>query len=274
MHRLAHVPDPGWQGKLVDAICSALDSGCDYEDIVFNNALETEHCGAVDVGRKYNRSPRTMKNVPTRSSPSAATRRARAHNDASRLVLTNEFPPFRQEQEQQQQQQQQQQQKQQQKETLKTEIKKETPKAPAETPAPTQQYQELTVCYVCRDVTPLKGFPKHMMEAHFGLNCYVPGCFATFTTEADLKSHLEYHTAPEYVGPHLGYRCCWPNCPRTFNHRGEIRLHHLKHNVGEKIVCEMRARNITKAPVIRVPVPQGKPRKLELSYILNPVTEE
>ncbi|KAI1491058.1 hypothetical protein F5X96DRAFT_669065 [Biscogniauxia mediterranea] len=205
-------------------------------------------------------------------------------------VLTNEFPPFRLEQQQQQQ-------KQQQKEAFKTDIKEETPKEPAEAPAPTQQYQELTVCYVCHDVTPLKGFPKHMMEAHFGLNCYAPGCHATFTTESDLKLHLEYHSAPEYVGPNLGYRCCWPNCSRTFNHRGEIRLHHLKHNVGEKIVCEMRARNMTKAPVIRVPVPEGIPtplcssdsggcgfksadvkidnsRKLELSYILNPVTEE
>ncbi|KAI1491057.1 hypothetical protein F5X96DRAFT_633138 [Biscogniauxia mediterranea] len=61
-HRLPHVPDPGWQGKLVDVICPAQDSGCDYEDIVFNNALETEHCGAVDIDRKYIdcRIPRTM----------------------------------------------------------------------------------------------------------------------------------------------------------------------------------------------------------------------
>ncbi|KAI1441592.1 carbohydrate esterase family 5 protein [Annulohypoxylon stygium] len=44
-------PYPGRQGKLVDAICSGLSS-CDYEDIVFDNALETEYCGAVEAGRK------------------------------------------------------------------------------------------------------------------------------------------------------------------------------------------------------------------------------
>ncbi|XDG05084.1 hypothetical protein ABKA04_004699 [Annulohypoxylon sp. FPYF3050] len=44
-------PYPGRQGKLVEAICSGLSS-CDYEDIVFDNALETEYCGAVEAGRK------------------------------------------------------------------------------------------------------------------------------------------------------------------------------------------------------------------------------
>ncbi|OTA54516.1 carbohydrate esterase family 5 protein, partial [Hypoxylon sp. EC38] len=44
-------PYPGRQGKLVQAICSGLAS-CDYEDIVFDNALETEYCGAVEAGRK------------------------------------------------------------------------------------------------------------------------------------------------------------------------------------------------------------------------------
>ncbi|KAI5921341.1 carbohydrate esterase family 5 protein [Camillea tinctor] len=45
-------PYPGRQGKLVDAICSAVGSStCDYEDIVFDNALETEYCGAVEAGR-------------------------------------------------------------------------------------------------------------------------------------------------------------------------------------------------------------------------------
>ncbi|KAK6953600.1 hypothetical protein Daesc_005905 [Daldinia eschscholtzii] len=44
-------PYPGRQGKLVQAICSGLES-CDYEDIAFNNALEVEYCGAVEEGRK------------------------------------------------------------------------------------------------------------------------------------------------------------------------------------------------------------------------------
>ncbi|KAI0114204.1 carbohydrate esterase family 5 protein [Hypoxylon sp. NC0597] len=44
-------PYPGRQGKLIQAICSGLTS-CDYEDIVFNNALQTEYCGAVEAGRK------------------------------------------------------------------------------------------------------------------------------------------------------------------------------------------------------------------------------
>ncbi|KAI0886542.1 carbohydrate esterase family 5 protein [Annulohypoxylon maeteangense] len=44
-------PYPGRQGKLVEAICSGLSS-CDYEDIAFDNALETEYCGAVEAGRK------------------------------------------------------------------------------------------------------------------------------------------------------------------------------------------------------------------------------
>ncbi|KAI1413504.1 carbohydrate esterase family 5 protein [Hypoxylon sp. FL1857] len=44
-------PYPGRQGKLVRAICSGLAS-CDYEDIVFNNALQTEYCGAVESGRE------------------------------------------------------------------------------------------------------------------------------------------------------------------------------------------------------------------------------
>ncbi|KAI0199488.1 carbohydrate esterase family 5 protein [Astrocystis sublimbata] len=43
-------PYPGRQGKLVDAICSELDN-CDYEDIVFDNALEREYCAAVEEGR-------------------------------------------------------------------------------------------------------------------------------------------------------------------------------------------------------------------------------
>ncbi|KAI1459603.1 carbohydrate esterase family 5 protein [Annulohypoxylon moriforme] len=44
-------PYPGRQGKLAQAICSGLSS-CDYEDIVFDNALQTEYCGAVEAGRK------------------------------------------------------------------------------------------------------------------------------------------------------------------------------------------------------------------------------
>ncbi|KAI0828776.1 carbohydrate esterase family 5 protein [Hypoxylon sp. FL0890] len=44
-------PYPGRQGKLVQAICSGLAS-CDYEDIVFDNALTTEYCGAVEAGRE------------------------------------------------------------------------------------------------------------------------------------------------------------------------------------------------------------------------------
>ncbi|KAI0122743.1 carbohydrate esterase family 5 protein [Daldinia grandis] len=44
-------PYPGRQGKLVQAICSGLES-CDYEDIAFDNALEVEYCGAVEAGRK------------------------------------------------------------------------------------------------------------------------------------------------------------------------------------------------------------------------------
>ncbi|KAI8630309.1 Alpha/Beta hydrolase protein [Xylariaceae sp. FL1651] len=43
-------PYPGRQGKLVDAICSGLDS-CDYEDIDFDNALSVEYCSAVEAGR-------------------------------------------------------------------------------------------------------------------------------------------------------------------------------------------------------------------------------
>ncbi|KAI2635772.1 carbohydrate esterase family 5 protein [Hypomontagnella submonticulosa] len=47
-------PYPGRQGKLVRAICSTLVGleTCDYEDIVFNNALEVEYCSAVEEGRK------------------------------------------------------------------------------------------------------------------------------------------------------------------------------------------------------------------------------
>ncbi|KAI1769882.1 carbohydrate esterase family 5 protein [Hypoxylon cercidicola] len=44
-------PYPGRQGKLVQAICSGLES-CDYEDIVFNNLLSVEYCSAVEAGRK------------------------------------------------------------------------------------------------------------------------------------------------------------------------------------------------------------------------------
>ncbi|KAI1645113.1 carbohydrate esterase family 5 protein [Daldinia loculata] len=44
-------PYPGRQGKLVQAICSGLES-CDYEDIAFNNALAVEYCSAVEAGRK------------------------------------------------------------------------------------------------------------------------------------------------------------------------------------------------------------------------------
>ncbi|KAI0165236.1 carbohydrate esterase family 5 protein [Hypoxylon sp. FL1284] len=44
-------PYPGRQGKLVQAICSGVDS-CDYEDIAFDNALEVEYCSAVEAGRK------------------------------------------------------------------------------------------------------------------------------------------------------------------------------------------------------------------------------
>ncbi|KAI1139274.1 carbohydrate esterase family 5 protein [Hypoxylon sp. FL0543] len=44
-------PYPGRQGKLVQAICSGRAS-CDYEDIVFDNALRTEYCGAVEAGRR------------------------------------------------------------------------------------------------------------------------------------------------------------------------------------------------------------------------------
>ncbi|KAI1385705.1 carbohydrate esterase family 5 protein [Hypoxylon trugodes] len=42
---------PGRQGKLVQAICSGLNS-CDYEDVVFDDALETNYCVAVEAGRE------------------------------------------------------------------------------------------------------------------------------------------------------------------------------------------------------------------------------
>ncbi|KAI1377836.1 carbohydrate esterase family 5 protein [Hypoxylon crocopeplum] len=42
-------PYPGRQGKLVQAICSGL-SNCDYEDIAFDNALQTEYCSAIIAG--------------------------------------------------------------------------------------------------------------------------------------------------------------------------------------------------------------------------------
>ncbi|KAI0381334.1 carbohydrate esterase family 5 protein [Hypomontagnella monticulosa] len=47
-------PYPGRQGKLIGAIMSTLVGleTCDYEDIVFNNALEVEYCSAVEEGRK------------------------------------------------------------------------------------------------------------------------------------------------------------------------------------------------------------------------------
>ncbi|KAI1652540.1 carbohydrate esterase family 5 protein [Daldinia decipiens] len=44
-------PYPGRQGKLVQAICSGLES-CDYEDVAFDNALAVEYCSAVEAGRK------------------------------------------------------------------------------------------------------------------------------------------------------------------------------------------------------------------------------
>ncbi|KAI1341016.1 carbohydrate esterase family 5 protein [Xylariaceae sp. FL0016] len=44
-------PYPGRQSALIDAICTGLDS-CDYEDIVFDNALDTDYCTAVEAGRK------------------------------------------------------------------------------------------------------------------------------------------------------------------------------------------------------------------------------
>ena len=42
-------PYPGRQGKLVEAVCSGLDS-CDYEDIQFYNPLESPYCGSVEEG--------------------------------------------------------------------------------------------------------------------------------------------------------------------------------------------------------------------------------
>ncbi|CAJ2499869.1 Uu.00g027220.m01.CDS01 [Anthostomella pinea] len=42
-------PYPGRQGVLVDAICEGLES-CDYEGVMFNNALETNYCTAVAEG--------------------------------------------------------------------------------------------------------------------------------------------------------------------------------------------------------------------------------
>jgi acetylxylan esterase len=46
--------EPGRQGKLVDAICSDLDS-CTYEDIHFDNAYEVEFCSALDAGARNGR---------------------------------------------------------------------------------------------------------------------------------------------------------------------------------------------------------------------------
>ncbi|ETS82860.1 hypothetical protein PFICI_04736 [Pestalotiopsis fici W106-1] len=42
-------PYPGRQGKLVTAICDGLES-CDYEDIVMDNMIDDEYCGAVYQG--------------------------------------------------------------------------------------------------------------------------------------------------------------------------------------------------------------------------------
>ncbi|WZH49749.1 Alpha/Beta hydrolase protein [Fusarium acuminatum] len=42
-------PEPGRQGKLVEAICSGLKS-CDYEDIHFNNPLPAPFCDSVTEG--------------------------------------------------------------------------------------------------------------------------------------------------------------------------------------------------------------------------------
>jgi acetylxylan esterase len=42
-------PYPGRQGKLVTAICDGLAS-CDYEDIVMDNMIDDEYCGAVYQG--------------------------------------------------------------------------------------------------------------------------------------------------------------------------------------------------------------------------------
>jgi hypothetical protein len=42
-------PYPGRQGKLVNAICSGLES-CDYEDIQYYNPVEAPYCGSVDEG--------------------------------------------------------------------------------------------------------------------------------------------------------------------------------------------------------------------------------
>lgn len=42
-------PEPGRQGKLVEAICSGLKS-CDYEDIHFNNPLPAPFCESVTEG--------------------------------------------------------------------------------------------------------------------------------------------------------------------------------------------------------------------------------
>lgn len=42
-------PYPGRQGKLAGAICYGLDS-CDYEDILFYNAEDSDYCAAVTEG--------------------------------------------------------------------------------------------------------------------------------------------------------------------------------------------------------------------------------
>ncbi|ETN45726.1 uncharacterized protein HMPREF1541_09559 [Cyphellophora europaea CBS 101466] len=43
--------EPGRQAKLVDAICSGLDS-CDYEDIHFDNRYETVFCRSLEEGAR------------------------------------------------------------------------------------------------------------------------------------------------------------------------------------------------------------------------------
>ena len=46
--------EPGRQQKLVDALCSGLDS-CNYEDIKFDNRYETVFCRSLEEGAKNGR---------------------------------------------------------------------------------------------------------------------------------------------------------------------------------------------------------------------------
>jgi acetylxylan esterase len=50
--------EPGRQGKLVQAICSGLDS-CDYEDIHFDNRYETVFCDSLVEGARNGRAQLT-----------------------------------------------------------------------------------------------------------------------------------------------------------------------------------------------------------------------